>query len=290
MSNESILEKLELIEKLPTLPVVVNQITQLIQSNRSNMAQIAAVIARDQAIASRVIRLVNSAYYGLKTRITSIQQAITLLGLNAVKNIVIGVAIVKTFKEETGSASMFDRQKFWLSTFFCALLSKSIAQHIGSTNTEDYFLAGLLHDVGILVLDQFFHQEFKDVIRNCLQTGDKLFDVENRTLGTNHCEIGEYLAKRWKLPETLTNCIRAHHQPLFALRDPDTCINLLLSVHLADSFTQKVGFNIGIECAIPQPSQVAMHKLEINESVINGLAEDVSKITSTVMREWGIQG
>jgi HD-like signal output (HDOD) protein len=290
MSNENILQKLEQIEKLPTLSVVVNQITQLIQSNRSNMAQIAAVIARDQAIASRVIRLVNSAYYGVKTRVTSIQQAITLLGLNTVRNIVTGVAIVKTFEEETGFASIFDRQKFWLSTFFCALLSKNIAQYRGSSDVEDYFLAGLLHDMGILVLDQFFHQEFKDVIYSCLQSGDQYFDVENRVLGTNHCEIGGYLAQRWKLPETLGNCMRAHHQPLFAVKDPDTHIDLLFTVHLADSFTQKVGFNIGIQCALPQPSQIAMHKLEINESVIDQLADTTSKMTSSVMREWGIQG
>jgi HD-like signal output (HDOD) protein len=290
MSTEGILQKLELIEKLPTLPVVVNQITQLIQSNRSNMTQIAAVIARDQAIASRVIRLVNSAYYGLKTRVTSIQQAITLLGLNTVRNIVTGIAIVKTFDDETCSISMFDRQKFWLSSFFCALLSKNIALHRGSNNCEDYFIAGLLHDMGILVLDQFFHQEFKDVIYACLKSGDQYFEVENRILGTNHCAIGDYLAKKWKLPEVFANCIRAHHQPLFALKDPDTIIDLLFTVHLADSFTQKVGFNIGIQCSLPQPSQVAMHKLEINESVLNQLAETTSKMTSSVMREWGIQG
>ncbi|HEX2956389.1 MAG TPA: HDOD domain-containing protein [Chitinispirillaceae bacterium] len=290
MSNESILQKLELIEKLPTLPAVVNQITQLIQSNRSNMAQIASVIMRDQAIASRVIRLVNSAYYGLKTRVTSIQQAITLLGLNSVRNIVTGVAIVKTFEEENGSVSTFDRQKFWLSTFCCALLSKNIAQYRGAGNVEDYFLGGLLHDVGILVLDQFFHDEFNNVINGCLQCGDQYFEVENRILGTNHCEIGDYLAKRWKLPDILANCMRAHHQPLFAVKDPDTNIDLLFTVHIADAFTQKVGFNIGIQCALPQPSQVAMHKLELNETVINQLAETSSKMTSSVMREWGIQG
>jgi HD-like signal output (HDOD) protein len=290
MSSETILQKLDLIEKLPTLPVVVNQITQLIQSNRSNMTQIATVIARDQAIASRVIRLVNSAYYGLKTRVTSIQQAITLLGLNTVKNIVTGVAIVKTFEDGINDASIFDRQKFWLSTFFCALLSKNIALHRGAGNSEDYFLAGLLHDVGILVLDQFFHQEFKEVIYNCLQSGDQYFEVENRVLGTNHCQIGDYLAKKWKLPDNLTNCMRAHHQPLFALKDPDTNIDLLFTVHIADSFTQKFGFNIGIQCDLPKPSQIAMHKLDVNESVIDQLAEDSSKIATSVMREWGIQG
>ena len=119
MDKTDVLKKLDLVENLPTLPVIVRQIQKLIENPNSNMSQIALIITRDQSIAARVVRLVNSAFYGLGNKISSIQQAIMLLGLNTVKNLVIGVSVVKTF-EGAHSASIFDREKFWLHSFACA--------------------------------------------------------------------------------------------------------------------------------------------------------------------------
>ena len=110
MNKAAFLTRLENIENLPTLPAVVRQLQTLIENPRSNMAQIAAVVTRDQAIAARVVRLINSAFYGMGGKVTSIQHAIVLLGLNTVKNLVTGVSVVKAFGGPE-NASLFDREK-----------------------------------------------------------------------------------------------------------------------------------------------------------------------------------
>lgn len=141
-----ILTRLQEIENLPTLPAVVRRLRQLMANDRSSMTEIASVISRDQATGTRVIRLVNSAFYGLRSRVTSIQQAIVLMGLNTVKNLVTGVALVRTFADG-GTASLFDRERFWMHTFGCAMGARLIAVRLGKEDPEDFFLAGLLPDM-----------------------------------------------------------------------------------------------------------------------------------------------
>lgn len=287
MNEQSILQQLDLIEKLPTLPVVVNQLNQLIASNRSSMAQIAAVIARDQAIASRVIRLVNSAFYGLQGRVTSIQQAITLLGLNTVKNLVTGVAVVKTF-EDSGKTSLFDRQKFWMHTFACAVLSREIARKRRCAEPEDYFMSGLLHDIGILVLDQFFNPQFLTIINTCSKDNTNYTDTERNIIGTTHCEVGEYLSKKWHIPDILSLSIKYHHTPLYALNTAPSSLDILFTVHIADSFIQSKGYHIGFNGEPAKGSRVILHRLGINETEINPVWEETQHTIAAVVREWGI--
>jgi HD-like signal output (HDOD) protein len=288
MSEEhSILQQLDAIEKLPTLPAVVNQLNQLIASNRSSMAQIASVIARDQAIASRVIRLVNSAFYGLQGRVTSIQQAITLLGLNTVKNLVTGVAVVKAF-ENSSKSSLFDHQKFWMHTFACAVLSREIARKRRCAEPEDYFMSGLLHDIGILVLDQFFNPQFMNIINACTKSSSGYTDTEQNIIGTTHCEVGEYLANKWHIPEILALSIRYHHTPLYALNKAPSSLDILFTVHISDSFIQSAGYHIGFDGEPAKCSRVILHRLGINESEINPVWEEAQHTIAAVVREWGI--
>lgn len=288
MSEEqSILQQLDRIEKLPTLPVVVNQLNQLIASNRSSMAQIAVVIARDQAIASRVIRLVNSAFYGLQGRVTSIQQAITLLGLNTVKNLVIGVAVVKAF-ENPGKPALFDRQKFWLHSFACAVLSREIARLRRCAEPEDYFMSGLLHNIGILVLDQFFNEKFVAILNECTKNRSDYTDTEKNIIGTTHCEIGEYLSKKWHIPDILSISIKYHHTPLYALNTSSSFLDTLFTVHIADFFIQSKGYTIGFNGEPAKGSRVILHRLGINEADIFPVWEEAQQSIAAVVREWGI--
>ena len=129
----STIDRLRAIERLPTLPIVAQQILTLTSNPRSNMSQISTIISRDQSIAAQVIRVVNSAYYGLRTQAGSIQHAIVILGLNTVKNLVAGVSVIKTFGD-SAKASIFDRERFWLHSFGCARVAKLIAEKTGRQN------------------------------------------------------------------------------------------------------------------------------------------------------------
>lgn len=211
MSNDAIQKRLGTIENLPTLPIVLRQVQRIMDSPNSNMNQIAAVVAKDQALASKTIRLVNSAYYGLRTRIPSICQAIVILGLNTLYNLMLGLSVVKTF--DTSRLLGFDPQKFWEHCFGTALLSKKLAEKTGYSDPEECFIAGLLHDMGRLVLQQFLNNEFEQALLKSESDKKTLFLMEREVIGFDHSQVGMWLAEKWNLPEMLKVVLRYHHEP-----------------------------------------------------------------------------
>jgi putative nucleotidyltransferase with HDIG domain len=288
MEKGMLLCELEKIENLPTLPVVVQQIQKLIASPNSNMIQIASIIAKDQAIAARVIRLINSAFYGMGGKVASVQQAIVLLGLNTVKNLVLGVSVVKMFEDSAGSASMFDRQKFWMHTFACALGAKAIAKKINMREPEDFFLAGLLHDIGILVLDQFFHQDFIGVLQDAAVRKIDYVKAEQDRMGLTHAEIGEYMGRKWKIPEVLVHSIRYHHQPLFTARELAGSIQVIAAVHVADIIASNRGIDMGYRNGTKLCQEPAIKCIGLSISEIDALFDDVEKEVLSAAKEWGV--
>jgi HD-like signal output (HDOD) protein len=287
MDRATFLIRLENVENLPTLPVIVQQIQKLIANPNSNMAQIAAIIAKDQAIAARVVRLINSAFYGMSGKVASIQQAIVLLGLNTVKNLVVGVSVVKMF-EDAGTASIFDRQKFWMHTFACALGARAIGREMRVPEPEDFFLAGLLHDIGILVLDQFFHQEFIDILHYAVGNKTDYTKAEMNILGITHQEVGEYVARKWKIPEMLMHSIRHHHSPVTT---DSSCAGSILSisaVHVADIAAFNRGLDMGYKNGVKPYHTAAMKSIGISESRVSELFDGVEKEVNAVATEWGV--
>jgi putative nucleotidyltransferase with HDIG domain len=287
MLKSQSLSKLELIENLPTLPVIVQQIQKLIDNPMSNMSQIAAIITRDQAIAARVVRLVNSAYYGFGGKISSIQQAIMLLGLNTVKNLVLGVSVVKTFAGAS-DASIFDRQRFWLHSFACATCARQMAKTLNREEPEDFFMAGLLHDIGVLILDQFFHEEFVSILQRVTKTKAEWIAAETETLGLDHCEIGVYIAEKWKIPEFLRIAIRHHHRPCFSRIESERQRLMVAAVHVADAIVSQRGITPGFPC-IPRLSDAALGLLGFKNGVIEGFVDFAETELKKVMADWGIQ-
>lgn len=287
MTKPEFIKAFEEIESLPTLPVIVQQIQKLIVNPKSNMSQIAQVIENDQAISARVIRLVNSAFYGMRERISSIQRAIVILGLNTVKNIVIGVSIVKTFNDSI-ETTFFEREKFWLHTLSTAMGSKLIAQHLHKPEPEDYFLAGLLHDIGLLIIDQFFHKEFAQIIQDSQKNKAEYLVSEQKVLGLSHGEVGEILARKWNMPEFIIDSIRYHHLPTSITKDAEANRDKVAIVHLADAKSLKTESGNFLESLNPQYSQPAFYYLRINEKLLDEIYLTVEKDVKELAKEWGI--
>ena len=287
MDKTEILKKLDMVENLPTLPVIVHQIQKLIENPNSNMSQIALIITRDQSIAARIVRLVNSAFYGLGNKISSIQQAIKLLGLNTVKNLVIGVSVVKTF-EGVGNASLFDREKFWLHSFGCATGARLIARKLNRDEPDDYFMAGLLHDIGILVLDQFFHDEFITVVQQTVRTKIEFVKVEQYVLGATHCEIGKLMASKWRLPDFLATAIHHHHKPILSDLESENDRFIAAVVHIADTKTCNRGNGPGFPCVFTL-HEPALQFLGLKNSEIDEVFDQVEAEIKQVMSDWGIK-
>ena len=287
MDKSSALKKLECIENLPTLPVIIRQIQTVIDNPVSNMAQIATIITRDQAIAARVVRLVNSAFYGFSGRISSIQQAIMLLGLNTVKNLVIGVSVVKTFESRT-DATVFDRHRFWLHSFGCATVARQMAKRLNLEEPEDFFMAGLLHDIGILILDQFFHEEFIAILGRTVKIKAESIIAESEILGLNHCEVGNFIAEKWKIPELFKTAIRLHHRPNFPEIENERIRRIVAAIHIADVVVSSRGITPGYSCTASL-SETAMQITGLKTGTAEEIFDSVEGELKKVMADWGIR-
>jgi putative nucleotidyltransferase with HDIG domain len=203
-------QKLGSIENLPTVPLVLRQVQKVVQNPSSSMDQIAAVVAKDQALASRTIRLVNSAFYGMRERVTSISHAIVVLGLNTLNNLMIGLSVVKLFKNSKFLG--FDPEKFWEHSFGTALIARALAKDVCPKDGETAFISGLLHDMGRMVLDQNLHDEFSKSLFQSRNEAKPLYECEKAVLGFDHADAGAWLGRKWGLPDALIAGIGYHHQ------------------------------------------------------------------------------
>jgi HD-like signal output (HDOD) protein len=208
---ESIEKKFGSINDLPTLPAVIRQVSSLIEANETDLGKIADVITTDSALSLRILRLVNSAFYGLRNRVTSLQHAVVALGLRAVYNLMLGLTVVKLFKN--GKSTHFDPELLWRHSFGCGLVSEKIAGLVKYPFPDECFIAGLLHDMGRLVLDQFLHEEFSVACRHRAAQKCSLLKSEKAVIGFDHAEVGAWLAQRMLIPDSFVNVIRFHHDP-----------------------------------------------------------------------------
>ncbi len=280
-------ERLEKIESLPTLPVICKQMQALVGNPNSNMSQIATLISRDQAIAGRVIRLVNSAFYGLRNQVSSIQQAIVVLGLNTVKNLTMGISVIKIF--ETNKSSFFDHEQFWLHSFATAQMAKYLAKELKQSDPEDCFLAGLLHDIGFLVFDQFFHIEYVEAYKTMLLTRKSMLETEEVHFGINHAIVGSFVLKKWQLPPFLADVVHAHHNVSMLSSTEERVRRILAILCCANSHTHKKGIGNFIK-------GVSTHKEQPPERSVNNFPQDVvdycfAKTVGEIhflIKEWGL--
>lgn len=287
MQRNEVLEMLNTIDNLPTLPIVAQQILKLISSPHSNMRQIAGVITKDQAITTKVIKLTNSAFYGFRRQISSIEHAIVILGLNTVKNLVLGVSVVKTF-EDNARTSIFDREQFWLHAFSTALGARLIAGYLGKENIEDYFIAGLLHDIGILAIDQFLHDAFLEILNRSREEGADFFKTEQDVLGIHHGDVGAFLGEKWKLPAFLISTMQYHHSPSMVPSEVGEEKEKIAIVHIADVKSREIGLGKFINNFHSTYDSTIFKRVSPPESELTEIGRQVQQETNSLIKEWGL--
>ncbi len=267
-------EKLKLvtekISSLPTLPKVISEITTLMQNPRTSAEEVGKAITMDQSLASKVLRLVNSAFYGFPGRVNTITHAIVILGFNTVKNIVLTASVFDKLggKGQTGS---FDLEKFWLHSIATGVIAKEIAKKVNFRSAEESFLAGLLHDIGKVILFKFLPDEFNSV-QIMLQQEPMLFlDAEKKATGISHNEIGGWLAAKWNLPEDLTAAITYHHSPALASQHR----TMVYAVHAADIIARSLCIGNPGDKRIPVFNSTVWDDLKFSRQLIDKIYKDI---------------
>jgi HD-like signal output (HDOD) protein len=201
-TTEIILKK---IKDLPSLPLVVNRLLEIMEQDSSSAEDISNVLSGDQALAAKVLKLVNSSFYGLSGEISTISRAVVVLGVSAIRNLAMGLSIAQIMVE--GKSGELQK-RFWNHSIATAAAAELLARQSDYPDPEEAFIAGLLHDIGHLVLLSALPQEFLDMAQ-AGQAG--LVEVEKTQLGLGHHQVGQKVLKHWKLPRPLEQAARFHH-------------------------------------------------------------------------------
>lgn len=227
--------------QLPTLPVIVNKILSVTANESTSTQDLADFISNDQALANKILRLSNSAYYGQMKRVDSIKRAVTVIGFNEVVGLTIGISVFSKFKESPVH-KVLDLQDLWLHAVGCATAAKEIGLQTDSKAAEKLFLNGLLHDVGKVIFAVYFPKEYRAVLEHANKNETFLFLIENKMLGIDHAVLSELLMRRWHFPESLIFPCRFHHDPTHC---PQAYKHHAMIVALADDLCYQAGIGSG---------------------------------------------
>lgn len=237
VSNKQLITIAKQAGKLFSLPDICLQLQSLVKLASSNSDSIGRLIATDPALTARILKLANSAIYGSRSVVTSVPQAIMLLGTTEINNLAIATSAAQTFR--TAGGGLVDMSKFWEKSILVGLLSKALAKKCKNCNSDGAFTAGLLHDIGkLLILEQL-----PDAGASAIQMPDELqpyWEWQKAVLGYTFAEAGGYLLDEWKLPPLITTAVKFQHQPLLTKTFKTETMLLHLSVLLSTQLLEPV--------------------------------------------------
>lgn len=262
----AIQELVKEIKNLKPMPAVINQVLDLIDQPDSSMSQIADVIQYDPVITASVLRLCNSAYFGLKQPAESIKDAVTLLGTDQILEIVLMNSSAKIMAGDKDGYGLHEGA-MWKYSVSSALIAKQIARKLKLDNRNTIFTAALLKDIGKIVLDRFIKNSFEKITHLVVHESYSFKEAEKKIIGVDHTELGGMIAKMWKFSPKMVSIIRNHHLTDISMaRDKEIAV-----VYLADCICMMIGIGVGSDGLA----------YRFNEHVITELGllpDDISKI------------
>lgn len=204
-------------KQLPTLPVLFNQLNKMLDNPFTSNKKISELIMKDQSMVSKILKLSNSAMYSKRQEITSLSNAITFLGTEILRNLILQIAVVKLFQFDDDDLPEFSINTFWEHSLGTAYFTGVIVKKLNIPPNDNYYIGGLLHDIGKLLVYQVYPDKFKEIVLR--QIDDDVLDIEaeEMVLGLAHYDIGAFLAEKWKFKKDIIDSIRDHHKTLSSL-------------------------------------------------------------------------
>jgi putative nucleotidyltransferase with HDIG domain len=246
------------LQNLPTLSTVVMDLLNSVDEEDIDIGTLARKVSHDQALTAKTLRFANSSFFGSQSKVSTIQQAISLLGVRSVRHLITATALAGHFPDS--ACVGFDGRAFWRHAIATAVCCKVLAMHL-HLNQDFAFTAGLLHDIGRLVLVSRFPQQYASVIAARAEADCNLLDAERAILGTDHVEVGRALAAHWNFSETIQKAIAGHHAP-------ETFGNASIAsiVHVANSIVQALDLGGAEDDLVAPVSMVAWTGLGMQEN------------------------
>lgn len=263
------------VETIPPLPTVVTQIMQLIADENSNASSFESLFRKDPILTARLLRLVNSSYFGFRNKISSIPQAIVMIGYQSLKNLVIAASISRIVKGSYPGYGFKDTG-LWQHSFMTATWAERIASQLGwsKDDAQRIFVSGLLHDIGKLVMSSYLTGHIKEMLVSLIETRGNLVYAEKNLVGIDHAEIGACVAEKWNFSPQLADVIKKHHISL-SDRNPDEETALL---KLVDHLINRTGVGMYNNFPITYELDVAcLAMLGVDRDILTDLQQEIRK-------------
>jgi len=262
-------KRVQLIKNLPTLPGMIEQISRAVESKRFSAADVGRLISRDQVITAKVLKLANSAFFGFSRKVGSLTQALVLLGFDVVKGLILTSSVFDLMKSKG--------EDLWRHSMAVATAASIIAAELELGDAEEASLAGLLHDLGKVVVRVHMPDDAASIMELVEVEALAVREAEFEVLGFDHTRVGQWLAESWKLPEELVDPIRWHHKPEGAKASPE----LAAVVHLADILARGFGYGDGADIWVPPLNRAALQKLGLSSAKLEAIVDQLCERLST---------
>ncbi len=240
------------VETLPPLPTVLNQLLKVMNDANSSSGQVSALIEKDGVLSGNVLRCVNSSYYGLSSRVSSIRHAVALLGLETLRNLALAFSMRRMLVKPKSSAKL--SSQYSQHALGCAIMTQFLAHYTKSQDVDAAFAAGLFHDVGKLLIINTLPEMFPPLIEHWETSGGEFEDSEKALLGVTHSQLSSVVLEKWKLSEVIQTAATYHHDPGSCPPNGDQGMTLAQLVHAADLYVRFYGLEI-VSSAKRPPSQ-----------------------------------
>ncbi len=276
MKKITLIKLINKVRNMPPLPQSITQILEITKDDKSSSRELAKVFEQDPALAVDILKLANLPAYGFAIKISTITHAIVCLGLETVKSIALTSSTNEMLNKEIPAYSLGEGM-LWQHSISCATCARIIAQRIGYKDDEEAYIAGLLLDIGKIILSSFAEEEFNQVSERAEKNKIPFNIAEKEVLGFGHPQVGGRIIKKWNLPSALVEAVQYHHQPNKA----ETHETLAYIAHLADAISCMLGIGLGSDGLMYEVEENALDVLGFNkEDVESIMSELVDKIQS----------
>lgn len=267
----SIEEVVASIEELPPLPTSISEVILACDDEDMTVGQLSQVVLRDQALTANILKLANSAFYGNARRVTTVTDAIVLLGFSAIKSLAVSSHAARLLDRDLPGYGLAGGQ-LWRHSLGVAFTARRIAVEVRLAPVEEAFIAGLLSDIGKVVLSARLEDAFAAVSAEALDSSRPFHEVEREALGFDHADLGAMIAAQWGFPPELEDAIRCHHDPRAAEVKP----RLAACVHVADAMCMMLGVGLGGDGLTYSIHPDALAALEVDSQRIVALMDEVA--------------
>jgi HD-like signal output (HDOD) protein len=264
--------------EVTSLPMVYHRINEAINHPRASMKDIGRIIGDDTGLTVRLLKLVNSAFYGFPSKIETITQALVIIGTKQLRDLALATSIVSLFKGIP--KDLVDMDSFWRHSIVSGIIAKILATYRRESNIERFLIAGMLHDVGRLILYKKMGDEAREALYESQTSGCLLFEVERKRIGFDHADLGRRLLNLWNLPLSLEEAVACHHRPHDAEHYPmESAV-----IHLSDLMANALQWGSSGERAVPSLDPEAWKRLSLPTSILSPALDNLEAQVNDVIQ------